>query len=91
VAEAGFRVTGRVQGVGYRWWARSLGSRLGLSGTVRNLDDGAVVVQARGEEAAVEALRRHLAQGPPLAHVAGVEEVPFVAAEMEEGRFTAIR
>lgn len=91
MTEAGFRVTGRVQGVGYRWWTRSLGARLGLSGTVRNQEDGSVLVHARGEDVAMGELRRGLAQGPPLARVSGVEEVPFTADGLEEGEFAALR
>ncbi|HET8901877.1 MAG TPA: acylphosphatase [Holophagaceae bacterium] len=37
-----FRVTGRVQGVGFRWWAEAQAQSLGLAGFVRNEPDGAV-------------------------------------------------
>lgn len=76
MSEAGFRVTGRVQGVGYRWWARALAARLGLVGTVRNAADGSVEVQARGSDAALADLERHLAEGPPHAHVDAVDRIP---------------
>ncbi|HEU4562202.1 MAG TPA: acylphosphatase [Longimicrobium sp.] len=76
MAEAAFRVTGRVQGVGYRWWARAQGTRLGLTGTVRNADDGSVVVQARGSDTALAELERLLGEGPPHARVAQVERIP---------------
>lgn len=91
MTEAGYRVTGRVQGVGFRWWTRSLGTRLGLSGTVRNLDDGTVVVHIRGEAASVEELGRRLAAGPPLASVEAVEPIPFSAEGFREGEFVAVR
>lgn len=76
MAEAGFRVTGRVQGVGYRWWARAQATRLGVTGTVRNADDGSVLVQARGSDHALAELERLLGQGPPHARVAQVERIP---------------
>ncbi|HET7230094.1 MAG TPA: acylphosphatase [Longimicrobium sp.] len=76
MAEAGFRVTGRVQGVGYRWWTRAQATRLGVTGTVRNADDGSVLVQARGSDTALAELERLLGQGPPHARVAQVERVP---------------
>jgi acylphosphatase len=73
VAEAGFRVTGRVQGVGFRWWTRAQAIRLGLHGTVRNADDGSVEVEARGPEPALAELERLLNEGPPHARVRTVE------------------
>ena len=82
MAEAGFRVTGRVQGVGFRWWTRAQAIRLGLGGTVRNADDGSVEVQARGPADAVAELGRLLAEGPPHARVRAVERFePSLAAE----------
>ncbi|HEX9937670.1 MAG TPA: acylphosphatase [Longimicrobium sp.] len=76
MAEAGFRVTGRVQGVGYRWWARAQATRLGVTGTVRNADDGSVEVQARGSDAVLAELERLLGEGPPHGRVAQVERIP---------------
>ena len=73
MAEAGFRVTGRVQGVGFRWWTRAQAIRLGLDGTVRNADDGSVEVEARGPEPALAELERLLNEGPPHARVRAVE------------------
>lgn len=91
MAEAGYRVTGRVQGVGFRWWTRSLAQRLGLTGTVRNLADGAVVVHARGPEHRVEQLRTELGKGPPGALVDAVEPLPFSPDGTREGEFVIIR
>jgi acylphosphatase len=51
-------VSGHVQGVGYRWFVRSLASAAGLTGSARNLPDGRVEVIAEGPE---EALRDLLA------------------------------
>ncbi|HEV7586909.1 MAG TPA: acylphosphatase [Longimicrobium sp.] len=73
MAEAGFRVTGRVQGVGFRWWTRAQAIRLGLDGTVRNANDGSVEVEARGPEPALAELERLLNEGPPHARVRAVE------------------
>jgi acylphosphatase len=87
VTEAGFLVSGRVQGVGFRWWTRTLGTRLGLSGTVRNRADGTVEVQARGGESSSEELRRRLTAGPPLARVDAVEAIAFSADGIREGEF----
>lgn len=43
-------VEGRVQGVGFRWWVKSIGLELGLSGFAENLADGRVKVVAEGPE-----------------------------------------
>jgi acylphosphatase len=91
VAEAGFRVTGRVQGVGFRWWTRSLASRLGLSGTVANLPDGSVAVHARGAEDRLREFQARLAEGPPGARVEAVDPLPFCATGITEGRFAISR
>jgi acylphosphatase len=74
--ERAFRVTGRVQGVGFRWWTRLQARRLQVEGTVRNVSDGSVEVRARGGEAALDQLRRLLASGPPGAQVDSVEPIP---------------
>lgn len=68
------RVRGRVQGVGYRWWAVSVASQLGLVGWVRNADDErAVEVVAEGPADALETLEAELANGPTGAYVDTVE------------------
>jgi acylphosphatase len=48
-------VHGRVQGVGYRYWARSRALELGLVGWAKNLADGRVEVVVEGDRAACEA------------------------------------
>ncbi len=73
--EAAYRVRGKVQGVGFRWWTRSRARGLGLAGTVRNRPDGSVEVRVRGPEDSVAALRRYLQQGPPGSRVDEVEEI----------------
>lgn len=74
-ARRGFRVTGRVQGVGFRWWTQKTASSLGLRGTVRNCADGSVEVHAAGTAEAVDTLGRKLESGPGSARVATVEEI----------------
>lgn len=74
--EAAYRVRGKVQGVGFRWWTRSRARGLGLAGTVRNCADGSVEVRVRGPEETVARFREQLAEGPPGSRVDRVEEVP---------------
>jgi acylphosphatase len=71
-----FVVRGRVQGVAYRASCRREAQRLGLAGSAVNLPDGAVRVLIRGPADLVEALHLWLWQGPPLARVDAVEELP---------------
>lgn len=70
-----FRVRGRVQGVGFRWWARRRARELGLRGLVCNRPDGSVEVEVLGPPDAVERFRALLTQGPPAARVDAVEEL----------------
>lgn len=66
-------IRGRVQGVGYRWWARGQARALGLDGWVRNLRDGTVELLAAGPPRAIERLIKACRQGPPGAGVTAVE------------------
>lgn len=70
------RITGRVQGVGFRWFVREEARRLGLSGWVTNLPGGEVEVKASGEGSSLERLRRALAVGPTGADVRELSDVP---------------
>src|SRR5690348_8779139 len=60
-----FIVRGRVQGVGFRFFAEREARRAGVHGWVRNRADGAVETLAIGERGALENFRRRLEQGPP--------------------------
>ncbi|MFN2317564.1 MAG: acylphosphatase [Gemmatimonadales bacterium] len=76
MATRGFRITGRVQGVGFRWFVRGEARSRGLAGWVRNLPDGSVEVLVRGPEAVLAGLERALARGPAGARVDRLEERP---------------
>lgn len=69
-----FVVSGRVQGVGFRWFVMRKAAELDLAGFVQNLPDGSVEVVARGSSQATAALEAALAQGPPAARVARVDK-----------------
>jgi acylphosphatase len=64
-----FVVSGRVQGVGFRWFAVDAARRENLTGAVRNLDDGRVEAVAEGESESLERFERALRRGPSRARV----------------------
>ena len=69
-----FRVRGRVQGVGFRYFVEHSAKALDLRGWVRNDDDGTVEVYAVGTTAQLSDLAGLLWQGPRWAEVRGVDE-----------------
>ena len=70
-----FFVSGRVQGVGYRYFAASVAERLGIAGYVKNLPDGRVEAYAIGTVHQLCDFAEELRRGPALAGVTDVSEV----------------
>lgn len=68
------RLSGRVQGVGFRDWMVSRARRLGIAGWVRNRRDGTIEALVAGDAPAVEELLRACRSGPPGADVTGITE-----------------
>jgi acylphosphatase len=66
------RVTGRVQGVGYRYFASQRARELGLDGWVRNRLDGSVELRIEGRGSDLDRFAGLLREGPPLARVEGI-------------------
>ncbi|WP_022673754.1 acylphosphatase [Novosphingopyxis baekryungensis] len=66
-------VHGRVQGVWYRNWTVNAAQDLGLTGWVRNCDDGTVEIHAEGEEEALDRLTVLAQDGPPAADVIKID------------------
>jgi len=77
MAQAAFRVGGRVQGVGFRAWTHVQARALGLAGSARNLADGDVEVIVDGAPEAIDELAARLRQGPPAARVARLERQAY--------------
>ena len=67
-------VSGRVQGVGFRFYTQREADRIGVSGFVRNLADGRVEVVASGSEEQLAQLRAALERGPRFSSVESVVE-----------------
>ena len=84
---AAILVAGRVQGVGYRAFARRAAFERGLCGTVKNRDDGRVELDVEGSRDQIESLIVELKKGPPASRVTTVEVEWGTAV----GRFTDFR
>ena len=69
------RISGRVQGVGFRWFVVNEAERLGVHGWVRNTPDGDVEVEAAGPSEVIAEFRRLLERGPSAARVNQVKEM----------------
>ena len=66
-------ISGRVQGVGFRYFTEAAAAREGIHGWVRNLPDGRVEAAAEGEADAVDRFESKLRHGPPGARVEDVD------------------
>ena len=66
-------IQGRVQGVGFRFFAQDVAEELGLAGWVRNMPDGSVEAYAEGPRKALEAWISRLKEGPPLSRVEALQ------------------
>lgn len=74
-------VTGVVQGVGFRWFARQAARSFGLAGWVRNSEDGSVEVVVEGSSESVEQFIAELRRGPDGAAVSEVRRAPAPGEE----------
>lgn len=82
-------VSGRVQGVGFRYFVRRRAEAEGLSGYAHNLSDGRVEVLLQGEAAAVARVLAHLREGPPHARVSALEYEEIAGLTRLDGFSTA--
>jgi acylphosphatase len=72
-------ISGRVQGVGFRFFTEAAAAREGLHGWARNLPDGRLEISIEGDAESVERFERQIAHGPPGARVSDLqidEDVP---------------
>jgi len=81
-----YRIRGRVQGVGYRYFAQQVALRLGVRGWVRNLPNGDVQAHGEAESEVLDRFRVELERGSSLARVSEVVEED-VAADGRIGSF----
>lgn len=69
-----YLISGRVQGVGFRFFAQRVAHELGIVGYVMNRPDGSVEAYAVGTEASLAELKRRLAEGPRMSRVNRIME-----------------
>ena len=81
----GVLVTGRVQGVGYRYYTEDAANHFGLTGWVANRFDGSVELEAQGGEDVLTEFLARLRQGPPLSYVKEVLVNDLPATTGEKG------
>jgi len=81
-----YLISGRVQGVGYRYFAQRAARETGVGGWVRNLDDGRVEAHAVGDAAALEDFEGRLRRGPAFADVRSVEVVEAASADKKDAK-----
>ena len=72
-------ISGRVQGVGYRYFTKQLADELGIVGWVKNLPDGRVETRVAGSIEQLTGLREGLYQGPVGARVDQIEEAALLS------------
>ena len=77
-------ITGKVQGVGYRYSVKLKAESLAIRGYVRNQLDGSVFVSAQGETTALENFVKWCYKGPPAAFVRGIEKTPGSIEDFSE-------
>jgi acylphosphatase len=70
-----YLLSGRVQGVGFRYFTQRVAARHQVRGYVKNLEDGRVEALAQGPEKVVEAFKHDIAAGPQYSRVDEVEEI----------------
>lgn len=87
--QRGYRIRGTVQGVFYRAWTQETAGELGLTGTVRNRNDGSVEAHVRGPEGAMRTFEDRLWHGPAGASVETVERIESDAS-LPEGAFQVL-
>lgn len=77
--EVYLKITGRVQGIGYRRWAHKIAHQIGgIEGWVRNVEDGSVEVFMRGQEELIERMILACREGPLFSRVDNVVFKPAV-------------
>lgn len=84
-------ISGRVQGVGYRYFVERVAAELGVAGYTRNLADGRVEVYAIGSAERLSEMAGRLRVGPMMADVHGIEEIEATVQDYTDFRIEYFR
>jgi acylphosphatase len=71
-------ISGRVQGVGFRWYAQRIGEKIGVYGWVRNLADGRVEIVVEGEDRKIDEFIEELKEGYLGINIKEIEKIEEV-------------
>jgi acylphosphatase len=83
------KITGRVQGVGFRYFTQKKANEIGIKGWVKNTRDGAVEVLVQGTETVINTFTDYLQIGPPLSRVDHISKVKMhIAREFSNFKVT---
>lgn len=74
------KITGRVQGVAFRYYARSMANQLDVKGWIRNLSNGKVELVVEGKKKAIKRMIKWCHSGPSMARVDRIQ--------LEWGKYT---
>ena len=80
-----YLITGRVQGVGFRYFTQRVAVQHGISGWVRNTPDGGVEVEAEADADALHQFERQISTGPAGAHVDQVSTTEVAVGPVHSG------
>jgi acylphosphatase len=83
-------LSGRVQGVGFRWWLAHEAAGLPVRGWVRNLPDGRVEIVAAGDEDSLRQIESLATNGPRVARVDHVEKANVPHEDVDVNSFSII-
>jgi acylphosphatase len=86
-----YRITGRVQGVGFRYFTTKKAEALNLNGWVKNMPDGSVEVMLSGDEKSIEEMLKNLREGPRSARVEKINEISSTDKPEKFNSFTVRR
>ena len=81
-------ISGRVQGVGFRYFTQRTAIQLGVTGRVQNLPNGKVQVIAMGKTEDLATLKEYLYHGPSFAHVSQISEEDLYSEQKEFSDFS---